>query len=447
MFRYRSILLLSFVALCWGASALSQSVLGQSQPPVQMRLQQSPVQQGAVQQHPLQTQPLQVQPTQTQPTQTPPLGAQGFGTPSGQSIYQPPPQQIRQPPMGQPVVTHAQAPTGMNVGHPNPNMGQPNAWQPNMGQPVQIAANPAAQPPAVGTQPGLMHMGRAEPPSRIIPYYLNAAEQRELDEFLVRWERYSTNIKRYEVDFYLFDYDPTIPGAQPNVPHKISFGYFKYNSSPMRYLSVIEGEWRDNKRVARDGDKNPHIHAEKILIEEGTVFKYDYNAKTVYRINVPPEMIGKGIADSPLPLIFGAKADELKRRFSMRLEQQQSGTIVLYARPLLIEDQQEFKEIEVMLEQNLRARGLKQYDINGKGYKVYDLRETKINPLGNILDFLEQWFKSDVPRGWKEVPLDMAAVQPVQPPVPTPAVPQVPMGNPLQIPHPQQPGVPLYRGQ
>jgi hypothetical protein len=115
-------------------------------------------------------------------------------------------------------------------------------------------------------------------------------------------------------------------------------------------------------------------------------------------------MIGKGIADSPLPLIFGARADELKQRFSMRMERIQDGTIILYARPLLIEDQREFIELNVMLARDLRAMALKKYDINGKSYKVYalNLRSTKINDrIGQILEDLRGIFSSEIPRGWK----------------------------------------------
>ena len=287
------------------------------------------------------------------------------------------------------------------------------------------------------TQPGMQPINRSEPANRIAPYILNPNEQRELDEFLARWERYSANIRQYEVDFNLFDYDPTIPGAQPNVPYRISFGNFKYNASPMRYLMVVEGEWRDNKPIKRDGDKNPHIAADKILIDDKTVYKYDYNAKTVHQIHVPPEMIGQGIADSPLPLIFGAKADELKRRFSMKVEHRPDGMTVLYARPMLIEDQQEFKELEVMLERDLRARGLKQYDINNTGWKVYELRATKINPIiSNLIEHVRNLFTPDTPRGWKVEQHSWTQPSAVHQAAPSPASPQPQLGNP----------VPLYRG-
>ena len=413
MFTIRSILFFTLAIFCWGTSASAQMFTTQHQqtpPTTQQRVQQTPIQQQPYQVQPIQTQPVQTQPMQTQP------------------IHQ---VQHQTQPMGQPAAPHGQI--GMNVS-------QPNMGQPNMGQPIHTAATPGTQPfpgqqpmmqpmpqptgqsislygspsstspppmtiqPGTGSTapPGMQHMGRAEPVNRIVPFFLEPNEQRELDEFLARWERYSTNIKRYDVEFYMFEYDPTNPDAVPNQALRTSFGHFKYNSNPLRFLYVIEGEWRNGQRMKRDGDKNPHIFAEKIIIDEKTVFKYDYNAKTVHRINIPPERIGEGIANSPLPLIFGAKAEELKRRFSMKVEHRQDGFTVVYARPLLMEDQQEFRELEIMLERDLRARGLRQYDINGKGYKVFDLRGTKINPIiSNFIQDIRDFFTPDTPNGWK----------------------------------------------
>jgi TIGR03009 family protein len=334
--------------------------------------------------------------------------------PGGTSIYQNQPQVPT--PAGQPPIRLAQ--------------GGQTLYTPPAGQ----------QPP-----PGMTHMGRAEPASRIIPFFLNPEEQQELDEFLARWERYSTSIKRYDVNFTVHEYDMTIPGAETNKPTRICYGYFKYIANPTRFVYVIEGEERDGKRIKRD-DKNPHIYAEKTIIEEKRVFKFDYNSKTVYQINVPPELIGKGIADSPLPLIFGARADDLKRRFSMKVVNRPDGMIVLYARPLLPEDQQEFKELQILLEKDLRAKALMQYDINDKSRKAFELKEPKIDDrLGYIIEDMAKFFKPDKPIGWKLEVSDWTIESPAQP-VPTMGVPRPQMGNPMpSYPNPNPNDMQLYQ--
>jgi hypothetical protein len=114
----------------------------------------------------------------------------------------------------------------------------------------------------------------------------------------------------------------------------------------------------------------------------------------------------------------------------------------LHARPLLIEDQQEFKELEILLDRrNLTAVGLKQWDINGNTYSSFQLETPRINPNTPFADFIRR-FASDVPRGWRHEVVEWVAPAPVPsspPPIPSMQQPQI--GTPPQH------QVPLYRGQ
>ena len=412
----RFVLFIIFALLCWGTNVLAQTTPIQFPHVAQPQVQPQQVQQQAVQQQRLQQERMQT-----------PL----FGTQGSPSVYQSQSLPMR-PGTGAPtrVASSDPVPSGQSVPLYNPGINR---------VPITIQ-HPASQEIPQGMPP----VGRTEHVNRIVPFSLNPAEQRELDEFLVRWERYSTNIKRYDVDFNVFEYDPTHPDAMPNRANRVLFGSFKYIATPMRFLYVIEGEYRDGKYIKREGDKNLHIYAEKIIIDDKTVSKYDYNAKTVHQINVPPTMIGKGIADSPLPLIFGANADDLKRRFSMKVITDPNGTLRLYARPLLIEDQSEFKELVILLDKDLRAQGLQQWDINDKSYKVFAFPNTpKINDkLGNILGDIATIFKPDVERGWKKEIHEWN----LQPP-PAPATPQMPMGNPALQQQQFRSESPLYQGR
>ena len=413
MFSYRPVLLLSFAFLCWEVNVLAQTVPFQTQPMAQQRVQQQPVQQ---------------QPIQQQPIQASPFGAQGT------SPYYNPPQPAAQ-------TAAAQMPIGTNIQPPirQVQAEQPlTLYNPGMGNQLPQTMQPTAVPPPAPAQHppyGEPYAGRTAPVSRVTPFLLNPAEQHELDEFLARWERNSAGIKRYDVNFSMHEYDPTIPGAKPNEAARICFGYFKYIANPVRFVYVVEGEWRDGKAIKREGDKNPHIYAEKTIIAEKVVYKHDYNSKTIYQINIPPELVGKGIADSPLPLVFGAKADELKRRFSMKVvttrdTKTNEDLIWLFARPLLIEDQQEFKELEVLIEKkDLRARALKQSDINDKTYKVFTLTDTKINSrLNEVREDLMAFFTPMSDRGWTTVVSDWNAPPSYQP-IPDLGVPRPPVGN------------------
>ncbi|MDR3182200.1 MAG: hypothetical protein LBT89_04630 [Planctomycetaceae bacterium] len=390
---FRAALVLT-AALCLSAAA--QTLPVETRQYQQPRLQQPSSQLPGIQQDTMQSPRIQVPPIKQQPLAV---------VQNGQVVYQ------RDPAAQLPV-------------------------QPQL-QPQKVAL---VQPVPVQPQPQLK--GHSEPAQKIVPFFLNPQEQKELEEFLVRWEKYSRDVKRYDVDFFMSLYNPAIPGSDPNKPHKITFGYFKYIANPLRFVYHVEGEWKNGTKEKRDGEKNPQIFAEKIMIDEKTVFKYDYNAKSVMQVNVPPEMIGKGIADSPLPLIFGAKADDLKRRFSMKiLPTANAERILLQARPLLLEDQQEFSLIEIIVDKKtLQALGLRKHDINGEDYTVYELRAPKVNDrLSSVLDDLKTWFSPTIEKGWKHEVNDWVI-----------ASPQPQQGTPS--PQPQQTQsqrneIPLYRVQ
>ena len=342
-------------------------------------------------------------PTGTQPTGTQP--GQGITSQNGSIFNLPSPPQAPQP---QPQ-TASQSPQQPSYSQAQIQYSQPQYTQSLLtaSVPGQSITDGTPVPPTTLQPRERVHMGRAAPSTRVPPFVLTPDEQRELDQFLMRWEKISEGIKQYHVDFELWKYDPTIPGVPAGKPYKRPFGSFKY-IAPDRFVYYIEGEWINGVQTKRDEKKNPNVMEEKIIIDSKAVYFFDYNAEKVKQANIPPDMIRKGIADSPLPLIFGAKAVDLKKRFSMRIvtgEQYRDTQIWLLARPLMLEDQQEFLQIEIRLDKNnLRAIALKKDDINGKAHDVYVFDNVKVNPwgIGNALP--PNWlgfFNPTVPRGWQ----------------------------------------------
>ncbi len=339
-----------------------------------------------------------------QVAQTNPLAQQGsvYGLPAqrepqSQPTYQP------QPVAGQPMyVAQGNPPVAgqpMYVAQGNPPVAGQSVYaaQGNPSVAGQSVGQPAVQP-ATGPGPeGRQYMGRSAPESRIVPHVLNPAEQKELDEFLVRWEQYSGSVKRYEVEFTSYEYDPVL--NPDNKPAYTTFGMFKY-TAPNRFVYHVEGQWVDGKQV-KSGPKE-----EKIIIDGNSIFEYSFKAKEVRQYNIAPELLSRGFADSPLPLIFGAKADEMKKRFSMKIvtrDEYKDSQVWLEAKPLLIADQQEFLNLEIRIDKKtLRATALKKDNINGKAYTVYVLNDPMIN---SPIDF-SRLFQPTTPFGWKLIVVD-----------------------------------------
>ncbi len=400
--------------------------------------------------------PQQTPPIRMQPLQTPPKSI----THNGVTVYQQGQSQpIRVADRTMPAGYGAPYPTGTQPQHVNPNasfynqpLNQPpyNPPQPQYAAPspqtAGLATNAAAQPlqyrggsasPLLNTPYGL---------STLPPFVLQSQEQQELDQFLARWEKISESIKQYQADFNLWKYDQTIPGVAAGQPYKQPFGSFRF-IAPDRFVYHIEGEWLRGEKVERDEKNNPNVLEEKIIIDNEAIYLFDYSAKKVRRVNIPPERAKQGIADSPLPLVFGAKAADLKKRFSMKIVTRPDlvgSEIWLQARPLTPEDQQEFQQIEIRLDANtLRAKALKKDDINGKAYDAYVLENVKINDLfsGQLPQALAHLFKPDVPRGWQLEVTEMNAA-PTAPPQGTVLTNQ-PIHQQMQQTAPRQ-EIPLY---
>ncbi|MDR1291695.1 MAG: hypothetical protein LBK06_10900 [Planctomycetaceae bacterium] len=401
----------------------------------------NPSTQNPIQSQPNNSQPLNARTLQTKPMLTPPKSI----TTNGTVTYQPPTNQPTTPTPGfnSPFPTNLAQPTPAPSTQPQYQPNQPNQTnRPNPNQPhvasdgrylpagggngnnittnnqgnfIRTAdasglQNLSADRAAVGVANTGTHVGRAAPAVRVHPFVLKPEEQRELDDFLLRWEKYSETVNNYGVDFNAFFYDPTNPLSPPVTssdpqlkPMKIMFGSFSF-VAPKKFVYHVEGEWLKKERIKYiDPEVTPNVTAEKTIIDGQSLYFYDFPAKKVVQYRMPPEVMNRTIANGPFPLIFGAKAVDMKKRFSMKIvtnPDYRDKEIWLWAVPLLPEDQQEFVKIEIRLDKRtMNAMALKRIDPNEKSYTTYTLQNPKINKidilgLGNI-------FNPTIPRGWK----------------------------------------------
>lgn len=433
-------------------------------------------------------QPEQQQPIRPQTLQTPPKSVQQNGV----NVYRQDPNQPNstyQPPTPKQGFFRAAAPpispSGTENRTPTPGFGAP--YQPGpvrvaSGQPVaQPTAGPAYGQPQPTPQPGYyapqpgaqpmpgtpqprprVHVGRAAPESRVQPYFLNPQEQRELDEFLVRWEKYSDTIKNYEVQFLRHEFEmEKLDGRADlqNTLRRSTFGNFKYCASPSRFFYHVEGEYiKDPEtgkgvKVFAEKDETGSIEQEKIIINEKAFYQYDFNGKKVLQVNLPPEVVSGGIAKSPLPLIFGAKAEDMKKRFSMKIvthPNAQDREIWLQVRPMTLEDQQEFRELEIRLDKKtLQAVAVTRFEINGTSISRYQLYGAKVNPiLGNISRWIRDHFVATIPdRDWTHEVVEWTEDMQAETPEPNPAASNRGVAEPYRPPNPQPPRneIPLYQ--
>lgn len=321
---------------------------------------------------------------------------------------------------------------------------------------------------------------------------LTPEDEAKLDTFLERWEMHSASIKRLYLEFQLdyWDRGLTYPRMNPNEPTYRSKGRFTY-VAPVRMLYEVE---ETRFKVPAE---NPE-HANLPVEQRGTVLvdrvqppeKFLYDGKVIleyhYKMNeddknkiveypIPPEMQGKGLSESPLPMIFGAKKDEMKNRYWMRVitdPAYEDKEVWLDIRPRWREDMSEFSRLEMRLHADLKPLALRKCHANGISREDYIFSKVTLNP--SFLDpaRIARLFDGTPPLGWTREVVDYTPVNaealaggttPRTPPEtpqpqgrPIPGTTQAPVGpntaspygpqqtQPQGVPQPTPPTINLY---
>jgi TIGR03009 family protein len=156
-----------------------------------------------------------------------------------------------------------------------------------------------------------------------------------------------------------------------------------------------------------------------------SIYEFRHVEKQLRETKLPPEMQGKAISDGPLPFVFGAKAETLKKRYWMRIVTPPSvqGQIWLEARPRFQADAANFSKVELMLQTaNLMPAAIQIFKPGGQDRDVY-----QFDPATNIfdrgLDLIRDFSKPATPFGYRYVLEDLQGQQPPGPATPPGASP------------------------
>ncbi|WP_460165371.1 TIGR03009 domain-containing protein [Thermostilla marina] len=176
----------------------------------------------------------------------------------------------------------------------------------------QPGAVPAPNQPVVPNDPRLERRTGPAPQEDALlppPFQLTPYEQAQLDRVLAAWEQRSKQIQNFECEFTRWEFDP-VNGPQ-NAPKRICRGKVMY-SAPDKGLFLV-----DKEAVGDRYEDSPH--PERWVCDGKSVYEYRYETKQIVETPLPPELQGKSITEGPLPFLFGAEAESLKRRYFMRL--------------------------------------------------------------------------------------------------------------------------------
>ncbi|MFZ5832261.1 MAG: TIGR03009 domain-containing protein [Planctomycetota bacterium] len=300
--------------------------------------------------------------------------------------------------------------------------GQSTPWQ----QPPQGAAaaapNTSSHPnppeyPNQPVQPQLPTLERREPAPAAAAWQLPPQEQAEVDRVLQLWEQRSASIKTFECKFKRWTYD--FVWGPKDKPQFEDLGIVKY-AAPDKGLFRLDKSVVDGKETALDPSRGQHW-----VCDGQSIYDYHYPTKRVHQTPIPPELQGKAIAQSPLPFLFGSTAEDLRRRYFIRIvtpREELGKQTWLHALPRYQQDARNFREaIFVLSNRDMQPQMLQIVDPSGKQKASYYFFDVVLNdPFGF---FKGDPFRISMPdREWQLV-LDPAA----QPPSTAPgqSMPQV----------------------
>ena len=279
-------------------------------------------------------------------------------------------------------------------------------------QPSQ-ASPPVQRVAAAGSaQPGPPAQLQASAPLAPAWIPLNPKHQEYVDQVLTYWEFKSSKINRYRCAFRRWEYDPVF-GPQDT--------FKTYSEGSIKYSQPDKGLFRVEKMVqyeapSQAGGKPGYKPAGEEMFEHWVcdgewVFNFDHQRKRLVQTQLPPDMRGKAIGNGPLPFLFNAKADDIKRRFWLRVITPTGvqNEYHLEAVPRTQEDAANFKMIHVIIdESDYLPKAMVVFDRNYSPQRTPSRttfefldRDVNFSVLAEQLNlFHREFFEPAVPSGW-----------------------------------------------
>ncbi len=238
--------------------------------------------------------------------------------------------------------------------------------------------------PTLHARPGALPGQQTAPQP---PFVLDAQQQQHVDWVLKAWEQRSAQVKTFTCVFVRREYDEVF--GQGDEPTHTDQGEIRYQA-PDRGLFWV---------------REPDSRQERWVCDGNSVFEFNFVTKKLTEYELPPELRGQAIANSPLPFLFGATAESLRQRYFLRLitPNDRQNEVWLQAFPRFREDAANFSRAELILTgREMTPFALQLYLPNGKTRLSYVFQDIKVNAALTI--FLQRDpFRVTTPLGWERV--------------------------------------------
>ena len=269
------------------------------------------------------------------------------------------------------------------------------------------AQAPAAPAPAQARVAAAVPTSVAPAP----PPALTPEQQAALDRLLAAWEARNAAVRTWSCTFHKWEYNAWSPAdaAGERLAFAESTGELKYAAPDKGLFRVKESkQWSPEARryEVRGGDAGEHW-----VCNGESIYEFRHTERQLRETKLPPEMRGKAISDGPLPFVFGAKAETLKKRYWMRIITPADVTdqIWLEALPRFQADASNFAKVELILQaRDLMPFAIQIHKPGGQDRDVYQF-DPRTNLIDKGLDLIRDFARPVTPFGYTFIVDDPAA--------------------------------------
>ncbi|MFM8577392.1 MAG: TIGR03009 domain-containing protein [Planctomycetaceae bacterium] len=250
-------------------------------------------------------------------------------------------------------------------------------------------------------------------PPRLAAAPMSVEEAAGLERLLAAWEARNAAVKTWSCTFYKWEYNAWSPAdaAGDRLAFAESTGELKY-AAPDKGLFRVRESRQWNPQTRRYEAKS--IAGEHWVCNGMSIYEFRHEERQLRETRLPPEMRGKAISDTPLPFLFGAKAETLKARYTMRLVTPPGVTdqIWLEALPKWQGDAANFSKAELILQaRDLMPFAIQIYKPGGQDRDVYQF-DPKTNLIDRGLDLIRDFSKPVTPLGYTFILEDAGSAAP-----------------------------------
>ena len=196
---------------------------------------------------------------------------------------------------------------------------------------------------------------------------LDAESQKWVDQLVQFWEQESEKVRAYKCNFKRWHYMPQFlnyrdPTTQKLAARMVTVGEIRfakpdrgrYEVKDVFHFSAPQVEGQQPDYLKSEDEETRKKEQEKWITDGKAIYEFDFINQRMNVLELPPEMQGAGIQNSPLPFVFGAKADDLNRRFWIRPmapEGIPEGHYMIEAYPKTAADARSYSKVQIVLSQ------------------------------------------------------------------------------------------------